>query len=135
MNKFFQEFKTFAIKGNVIDLAVGVMIGTAFSKIVSSLVNDLLMPVLSLIIGKISIADLSVTITSRIGQNPIIIQYGSFLQNIIDFLIIAFSIFVALKFINKIMKKENNKKEVTKIPELTKDQLLLTEIRDLLKKQ
>jgi large conductance mechanosensitive channel len=135
MKKFFQEFKTFAIKGNVIDLAVGVMIGTAFSKIVSSLVNDLLMPVLSLIIGKISIADLSVTITSRIGQNPIIIQYGSFLQNIIDFLIIAFSIFVALKFINKIMKKENNKKEVTKIPELTKDQLLLTEIRDLLKKQ
>lgn len=132
MKKFFQEFKTFAMKGNVIDLAVGVIIGTAFSKIVSSLVNDLLMPVLSLIIGKISISDLSVTIASRIGGEPIILQYGLFLQNIIDFLIIAFSIFIALKFVNKLMRTD--KKEEVKPSVLTKDQVLLTEIRDLLKK-
>lgn len=132
MKNFFQEFKTFAMKGNVIDLAVGVIIGTAFSKIVSSLVNNLLMPILSLIIGKISISDLSVTIASRIGGEPIILQYGLFLQNIIDFLIIALSIFIALKFVNKLMRTD--KKEEVKPSVLTKDQVLLTEIRDLLKK-
>jgi large conductance mechanosensitive channel len=132
MKKFFQEFKTFAMKGNVIDLAVGVIIATAFSKIVSSLVNDLLMPILSLIIGKISISDLSVTIASRIGGEPIILQYGLFMQNIIDFLIIALSIFIALKFVNKLMR--TGKKEEVKPSVLTKDQVLLTEIRDLLKK-
>ncbi|NMC56769.1 MAG: large-conductance mechanosensitive channel protein MscL [Eubacteriaceae bacterium] len=127
MKKFFNEFKTFAMKGNVIDLAIGVIIGSAFSKIVSSLVNDMIMPLLGLILGKISISDLTITITSRLGSDPIIIKYGVFLQNIIDFLIIAFSIFIALKAVNRIMRK--NEKEV-KPP---KEEVLLTEIRDLLK--
>lgn len=127
MKKFFNEFKTFAMKGNVIDLAIGVIIGSAFSKIVSSLVNDMIMPLLGLVLGKISISDLAVTITSRLGGDPIIIKYGVFLQNIIDFIIIALSIFIALKFINKLMRR--NEKEVKP----TKEEVLLTEIRDLLK--
>lgn len=129
MKKFLNEFKTFAMKGNVIDLAIGVIIGSAFSKIVSSLVNDMIMPLLGLILGKISISDLTITITSRLGSDPIIIKYGVFLQNIIDFLIIALSIFIALKFVNRIMRKNEKEKEVKP----TKEEVLLTEIRDILK--
>lgn len=129
MKKFFNEFKTFAIKGNVIDLAIGVIIGSAFSRIVSSLVNDIIMPLLGMILGKISISDLAITIESRLGNEPIIINYGVFIQNIIDFLIIGFSIFIALKFINRITKKIEKEKEI----KLNKEEALLTEIRDLLK--
>lgn len=129
MKKFFNEFKTFAMKGNVIDLAIGVIIGSAFSKIVSSLVNDMIMPLLGLILGKISISDLTITIMSRLGSDPIIIKYGVFLQNIIDFIIIALSIFVALKFVNRITRKNEKEKEIKQ----TKEEVLLTEIRDILK--
>lgn len=128
MKKFLSDFKAFAIRGNVIDMAVGVVIGAAFGKIVSSLVDNIIMPALSLLTGTINISDLSVTLPSTTGE-PIALQYGLFLQNIIDFLIIAFSIFVVIKLIGKLHRK---KEEKPAPPEPTKEEILLTEIRDLL---
>lgn len=129
MKKFIEEFKAFAIKGNVIDMAVGVIIGSAFGKIVTSLVNDIIMPLIGVIIGGIKFDSLSVVI----GESEI--KYGSFIQNVIDFLIIAFCIFMMVKFISqlsKFKKKEETEeeKEEVKKPD---DILLLEEIRDLLK--
>lgn len=127
-----KEFKEFISKGNVVDLAVGVIIGGAFGKIVTSLVNDIIMPLIGVIIGGINFTNLSI----KIGES--VIAYGSFIQNIIDFLIIAACIFVFVKFVNKLTNlnkveaKEEPKKEETKVAE---DIKLLTEIRDLLKKQ
>lgn len=126
-----KEFKEFISKGNVVDLAVGVIIGTAFGKIVTSLVNDIIMPLIGVIIGGINFTNLSV----KIGES--VIAYGAFIQNIIDFLIIAACVFVFVKFVNRLTnlnKKEveEPKKEEAKIAE---DIQLLTEIRDLLKKQ
>ena len=127
-----KEFKDFISKGNVVDLAVGVIIGGAFGKIVTSLVNDIIMPLIGVIIGGINFTNLSI----KIGES--VIAYGSFIQNIIDFLIIAACIFVFVKFVNKLTNlnkveaKEEPKKEETKVAE---DIKLLTEIRDLLKKQ
>lgn len=127
-----KEFKQFISKGNVVDLAVGVIIGGAFGKIVTSLVNDIIMPLIGVIIGGINFTNLSI----KIGES--VIAYGSFIQNIIDFLIIAACIFVFVKFVNKLTNlnkveaKEEPKKEELKIAE---DIKLLTEIRDLLKKQ
>lgn len=127
-----KEFKEFISKGNVVDLAVGVIIGGAFGKIVTSLVNDIIMPLIGVIIGGINFTNLSI----KIGES--VIAYGSFIQNIIDFLIIAACIFVFVKFVNKLTSlnkvevKEEPKKEETKVAE---DIKLLTEIRDLLKKQ
>ena len=135
MKKFFNEFKEFISKGNVIDLAVGVVIGTAFSKIVSSLVDNIIMPLVGLIIGGVDFSGLSIKFQ---GAS---IKYGLFIQNIVDFLIVAFCIFSVIKIMNSFdkkvkekIKKEEEKKEEKK-PELTKDQELLIEIRDLLKKQ
>lgn len=125
----FKEFKAFISKGNVIDLAVGVIIGGAFGKIVSSLVNDILMPIIGVIIGGIDFTSLSI----KIGEATI--MYGNFIQNIIDFLIVALCIFFMIKAINKlshIHKKEEPKEEVKAKPD---DIVLLEEIRDLLKKQ
>ena len=127
-----KEFKDFISKGNVVDLAVGVIIGGAFGKIVTSLVNDIIMPLIGVIIGGINFTNLSI----KIGES--VIAYGSFIQNIIDFLIIAACIFVFVKFVNKLTnlnkveEKEEPKKEEPKVAE---DIKLLTEIRDLLKKQ
>lgn len=127
-----KEFKEFISKGNVVDLAVGVIIGGAFGKIVTSLVNDIIMPLIGVIIGGINFTNLSI----KIGES--VIAYGSFIQNIIDFLIIAACIFVFVKFVNKLTNlnkveaKEEPKKEEPKVAE---DVKLLTEIRDLLKKQ
>ena len=127
-----KEFKEFISKGNVVDLAVGVIIGGAFGKIVTSLVNNIIMPLIGVIIGGINFTNLSI----KIGES--VIAYGSFIQNIIDFLIIAACIFVFVKFVNKLTNlnkveaKEEPKKEETKVAE---DIKLLTEIRDLLKKQ
>ena len=127
-----KEFKEFISKGNVVDLAVGVIIGGAFGKIVTSLVNDIIMPLIGVIIGGINFTNLSI----KIGES--VIAYGSFIQNIIDFLIIAACIFVFVKFVNKLTNlnkveaKEEQKKEEPKVAE---DIKLLTEIRDLLKKQ
>lgn len=132
MKKFIKEFKEFAVRGNVMDMAVGVIIGSAFSKIVSSLVKDIITPLLSLILGRINLSELVVEIPSIIGNtNPIKIAYGSFLQTVLDFIIIALSIFFAIKAINKIKKK---KEEAPKEPpKPSTEEMLLTEIRDILK--
>jgi len=121
-----KEFKKFISRGNVVDLAVGVIIGGAFSKIVTSLVNDILMPIIGSILGGINFSNLAITI----GNAKI--TYGMFIQNIIDFLIIAFCVFMFVKFINKIShKKEEPKKEEK--PKKDDQIILLEEIRDLLK--
>lgn len=130
MKKFFEEFKKFIARGNVIDLAVGMIIGSAFTAIVTSLVDDMLMPLLGAILGGINLSRLTLTIPwSLNGDNPVI-YYGQFLQAIINFVLIAFCVFLLIKLINMVMKK----KEAAP-PKPTKDQELLTEIRDLLKAQ
>lgn len=128
IQKELQEFKEFILRGNVLDLAVGVIIGGAFSKIVSSLVNDVLMPLIGILIGGVDFKNLTLTI----GDAKI--TYGNFIQNVIDFLIIAACIFVIVKIINKIIKplKKEEPKEEPKKPD---DIVLLEEIRDLLKKK
>ena len=136
--KLLQEFKQFAVKGNMIDMAVGIIIGGAFGKIVSSLVNDVLMPPLGLLIGGVDFTDLKATLKqasiNELGDAvpAVTLNYGTFIQTAIDFLIIAIVVFMMIKAINSLKKKE----EVapTAPPALTKDQTLLTEIRDLLKK-
>lgn len=136
---FISDFKAFAMKGNVIDMAVGVIVGGAFGKIVSSLVNDVIMPVISIITGGDGFANLKYVITPEsVGEGGIKIEevavnYGMFIQNIVDFLIIAFSIFVALRVIMKFKKKEAE--APAPVPEPTKEEVLLTEIRDLLQQQ
>lgn len=123
-------FKEFIAKGNVIDLAVGVIIGGAFGKIVSSVVDDILMPLIGIVLGGIDFTSLSV----RIGDA--VITYGNFIQNVIDFLIIALCVYVMISFINKLtskVKKEEEKKEEK--PKKSDEVLLLEEIRDLLKKK
>ncbi len=126
-----KEFKEFIMRGNVMDLAVGVIIGGAFSSIVTSLVNNIIMPLLGIIIGGIDFT--SLTIKIRDAE----IQYGMFLQNVIDFLIIAFCIFIMVKIVNKLMHFKKKKVEEEKAPEVIKsnEEILLEEIRDLLKAQ
>lgn len=124
-NKVLTEFKDFISRGNVVELAVGVIIGSAFGKIVTSIVNDILMPIIGIIIGGIDFSGLSV----KVGESTI--TYGVFIQNVIDFLIIAACIFFLVKFIEKISKKEEPKVEKKKDEQV----LLLEEIRDLLKNQ
>jgi large conductance mechanosensitive channel len=127
-----KEFKEFAIKGNVIDLAVGVIIGGAFGKIVSSLVNDILMPVFGVILSGINIANLKFVIKPASGDIPeVAILYGSFIQAIVDFLIIAFSIFLFIKLFSFRKKKEQEAPPASVAP--TPEVALLEEIRDLLK--
>ena len=128
MKKFFQEFKVFIERGNVVDLAVGVVVGTAFSKIVTSLVDDILMPIIGAIIGGLDFSNLTI----KVGDS--LIRYGSFINNVINFLIIAFCIFIIVKFINKLTKKKD-KKEEKQAKVKSEEVLLLEEIRDLLKKK
>jgi large conductance mechanosensitive channel len=123
-----KEFKEFAIKGNVLDLAIGVIIGGAFGKIVTSLVNDIIMPVFGLILGGINLSERVLPIDKAI------IKYGSFLQSVVDFLIISFSIFLFVRLLSKFKKKEE-KEEVKSEPVLSKEEILLSEIRDLLKEK
>lgn len=124
----FKEFKTFVMRGNVMDLAVGVIIGAAFGKIVTSLVNDVLMPLLGILLGKVNFTDLTIKIGSAT------VKYGMFIQNIVDFLIVAFCIFLMVKVINKIMKKQDDDKKEEK-PVKSDELKTLEEIRDLLKKK
>lgn len=140
MGKFLSDFKEFAMKGNVVDMAVGVIVGGAFGKIVSSLVNDIIMPIISLVTGGDGYKNLKYVITAgkeAVGDaaavEEVAINYGLFIQNIVDFLIIAFSIFVALRVIMKFKKKEEE--APAPAPEPTAEEKLLTEIRDLLKNQ
>lgn len=123
-----KEFKEFINRGNVVDLAVGVIIGGAFGKIVTSLVDNVLMPLIGIIIGGIDLSNLTITF------NDAQIAYGIFLQNIIDFLIVAISIFFFIKVLNKLTHK-NDKKEEPKTPVKSDEVIILEEIRDLLVKQ
>ena len=129
-----KEFKDFAMKGNVVDLAVGVIIGGAFGKIVTSLVNDVIMPILGLILGRVNFTDLKYDIKALGGSAATItIKYGQFIQSIIDFLIIALSIFLFIKAINSFKKNQQEKTTVPDKP--SKEEILLTEIRDILKER
>lgn len=129
MSKFIDEFKAFAMRGNVLDMAVGVIIGGAFGKIVSSVVDDLLMPIIGMITGGVDFSNLSV----KIGEAEV--KYGNFIQNTVDFLIVAFCIFLMLKGINKLTakKKEEEKPAEPAAPAGPTQEELLAEIRDLLK--
>lgn len=135
---FLKDFKDFAMKGNIIDMAVGVIIGGAFGKIVSSLVDDIIMPLVSLGTGGVDFKDMSYTLVeAKDGAEAVLLTYGTFIQNIVDFLIIALSIFVALKVIMKFKKQEKAAEAAAAAtpPEPSKEEVLLTEIRDLLKEQ
>ena len=146
---FFKEFREFALKGNVMDMAVGVIIGGAFGKIVSSLVNDILMPPIGALIGNTDFSSLRLDIskvrdlsskathvvTDAIGSaEPIWWNYGAFIQQCVDFAILAFCVFLMVKMMNKLMKKKQEAAPAP-VPEPSKEELLLTEIRDLLREQ
>jgi large conductance mechanosensitive channel len=129
-----QEFKEFAIKGNMIDMAVGIIIGAAFGKIVSSLVGDVIMPPIGVLLGGVDFSNLAITVQEAVGDTPaVVIGYGKFLQTAIDFTIIALAIFIVVKAINTLKKREEEAPKVE--PKPSKEELLLTEIRDLLKER
>jgi large conductance mechanosensitive channel len=133
---FLKEFKEFAMRGNVIDMAVGVIIGGAFGKIVSSLVADVIMPPVGVLVGGVKFTDLSLTLKKAVVENgvetapAVVLTYGNFLQTTFDFLVVAFCIFLFVKLINSFKKKED---AVPAAP--SKEETLLTEIRDILKEK
>ncbi len=128
------EFKEFAVKGNVVDMAVGIIIGAAFGKIVSSFVGDVIMPPIGVLLGGVDFSDLAFTIKEAIGETPaVVVSYGKFIQTVVDFTIVAFAIFIAVKAINSMKKKEEA--APTEPPEPSAEELLLREIRDLLKER
>lgn len=128
-----QEFKAFAMRGNVVDLAVGVIIGAAFGKIVSSVVGDVVMPLLGLMVGGLDFSDLAITLKAAEGDKPAnLLSYGKLIQATFDFLIVAFAIFMVVKGINRMKKKEEAAPAAPPAP--SAEAVLLTEIRDLLKK-
>jgi len=136
MGKFLNDFKEFALKGNIVDMAVGVIVGGAFGKIVTSLVNDILMPVISLVTGGDGYKNLKYVITpAQESVEEVAVNYGIFIQNIVDFLIIALSIFVALRVMMRFMHKEKAAEDAPAVPEPSAEEKLLTEIRDLLKRK
>jgi len=131
--KLIDEFKAFAMKGNVVDMAVGIIIGAAFGKIVSSVVSDIIMPPLGLILGGVNFTDLKIVMKAATETNPAVTwNYGSFIQVTFDFLIVAFAVFILIKAINAAKKKE--KAAPLTPPVQSKEVALLTEIRDLMKK-
>ena len=139
---FLKEFKDFAMRGNVIDMAVGVVIGGAFGKIVSSLVADVIMPPIGLLVGGVNFTDLAITlrpasVIDGVQQAAVTLNYGNFLQSTFDFIIIAFAIFLFVKGINKLthMKKQEEEAKPAAPPAPSKEEVLLTEIRDLLKEK
>ncbi|GIV34394.1 MAG: large-conductance mechanosensitive channel [Chitinophagales bacterium] len=128
-----KEFKEFAMRGNVVDMAVGIIIGGAFGKIVSSAVSDLIMPPLGLLVGGMDFKDLKIVLKEAVGDVPAVtLNYGMFIQTVFDFIIIAFAIFLVIKAINSLKKKEEAKPAAP--PEPSAEVKLLSEIRDLLKK-
>lgn len=135
MGKFINEFKEFAVKGNAIDMAVGVIIGAAFGKIVSSIVSDIIMPPIGWLIGGVNFSDLKVTLPVN-PLNPDVtatINYGTFIQTIIEFLIIALCVFMLVKVINKLARSKKEENTPVAPPAPSKEEVLLTEIRDILK--
>mgnify|MGYP000847697009 CR=1 FL=1 len=132
--KFFKEFKEFAMRGNVVDMAVGIIIGGAFGKIVTSLVNDIIMPPIGLLVGGVDFKDLAVVLKEAVGDTPAVtLSYGNFVQVVFDFLIVAFAIFLMIKGLNSLKKKEEEAPAAP--PKPSKEEVLLTEIRDLLKEK
>jgi len=123
------EFKEFAMKGSVIDLAVGVVVGAAFGKIVSSLVADVIMPPIGMAVGGVNFTDLAITLGTALDGSEVVVRYGAFLQTIFDFLIIAAALFMAIKLINKLKRPD----PAAPPPPPPRDEVLLEEIRDLLK--
>ena len=139
---FLQEFKAFAMKGNVMDMAVGVIIGGAFGKIVTSVVNDIIMPPIGLLVGGVDFTDMKLTMKKAVldaaGEvvTPAVTwNYGAFIQQVVDFTILAFCVFLLVKVMNRLTKKPAPAPAPTPEPKPTKEELLLTEIRDLLKEQ
>jgi large conductance mechanosensitive channel len=127
-----KEFKEFAVKGNAVDMAVGIVIGAAFGKIIASLVADVIMPPIGVLIGGMDFTKLGFILKEASGDvHAVTLNYGNFIQSVVDFTIIAFAIFMLVKLINKLKKQEAIAPEV--LPKPTKEELLLTEIRDLLK--
>ena len=127
-----KEFKEFAVKGNAVDMAVGIIIGAAFGKIISSLVADVVMPPIGVLVGGVDFTKLVITLKEAVGDVPAVtLNYGNFIQSVVDFTIIVFAIFMVVKLINKLKKQEEAAPAAP--PEPTKEELLLTEIRDLLK--
>ncbi|MDG9922236.1 MULTISPECIES: large-conductance mechanosensitive channel protein MscL [unclassified Pseudomonas] len=128
------EFKAFAVKGNVVDMAVGIIIGAAFGKIVSSFVGDVIMPPIGLLIGGVDFSDLAITLKAAEGDIPaVVLSYGKFIQTVLDFVIVAFAIFMGVKVINRLKREEAVAPSVPPAP--SPEEVLLTEIRDLLKNQ
>lgn len=140
---FAKEFKEFAMRGNVIDMAVGVVIGAAFGKIISSLVDDIIMPLVGVATGGINFTDYKFVIqqavvdgtTQEILKPEVTLNWGTWIQTIVDFIIVAFCIFIAIKAINQLKRKEEAAPAPAPDPEPTKEEVLLTEIRDILRKQ
>ena len=131
---FVKEFRDFAVRGNVVDMAVGIIIGAAFGKIVSSLVSDVVTPPLGYVIGGVDFTKLAITMPAlREGAEDVTLRYGVFLQALFDFIIVAFAIFMIVKLINSVRRKEEAKPAAP--PTATRQEVLLEEIRDLLKKQ
>ena len=145
---FLQDFKAFAMKGNVVDMAVGVIIGGAFGKIVTSVVNDLIMPAIGMLVGGVNFTDLKLIMKEAVPEQvneageviqaavpAVTLNYGNFLQQTFDFIIIAFSIFLFISFIKKMTEKKKTEEAPAAPPAPSKEEILLTEIRDLLKEQ
>jgi large conductance mechanosensitive channel len=129
-----KEFKQFAMRGNVMDMAIGIIIGAAFGKIVSSIVSDVIMPPIGMLLGGVDFSTLAITLKAGSeGVEPVLIKYGVFLNTVIDFIIIAFAIFLVVKGINSMKKKEEEKPAAPPAP--SKEEVLLAEIRDELRKK
>jgi large conductance mechanosensitive channel len=129
-----QEFKTFAMRGNVVDMAVGIIIGGAFGKIISSFVADVIMPPIGLLIGGVNFASLAITIKEAVGDTAAVtLNYGKFIQSVVDFIIIAFAIFLVIKAMNALQKKKDEAPAPPPPP--SNEENLLTEIRDILKRK
>ncbi|MEG1643216.1 MAG: large-conductance mechanosensitive channel protein MscL [Bacteroidales bacterium] len=136
--KFIDDFKAFAMRGNVVDLAVGVIIGGAFGRIVSSLVSDIIMPPIGLLIGGVNFSDLTIIlkrpeIVDGVQKVAVTLNYGNFIQATLDFLIIAFSIFIMIRLINKLNKKHEQPAAPPQAPAPSNEEKLLAEIRDIIK--
>lgn len=134
-----KEFKEFAVKGNVVDMAVGIIIGAAFGKIVSSFVGDVVMPPIGVLLGGVDFSDLSIVLQQAIGDKPqVVLAYGKFLQTVIDFIIVAMAVFIGVKVINRLKRQEEAEAiaeapAAVEPPAPAEDIVLLAEIRDLLK--
>ena len=134
MKKFLAEFKRFAMRGNVVDMAVGIIIGAAFGKIVSSLVADVLMPPIGMLLGGMDFSDLAITIKQATADDPaVVVGYGKFIQTVLDFIIVAFAVFVLVKEMNSLKQKQQEAPAAPPAP--SKEEQLLSEIRDILKEQ